>query len=699
MFPKSHPGIPQRRRVAALGNPAWLALLTSLCGSAQAADKVKGDLIQFTENGGWCWYQDERVVVDTKRNELAVSALANAAGVGGTPRDGDVHIAQFDLRTRQSKRQTLREGLLSYSGGDDHNAAGMMVRPAGGYLAMYTGHNNNKISYYRIFDPAAGTWGAEKSFDWNSQPGGADFENSYNNPFYLSAEDKTYDFSRGHAQSPNFAVSPDQGATWAYGGQLTTFNQDVGYVNGYFKYASNGVDRIDFTATEHHPRDFNTSIYHGYIKGGKTYNSAGTVIDENANDKQAPTPEQFTKVFAANTVVQGTTMTHCWNIDIADYPDGTVGMFYKCRAGTVDTDHRFFVSFLRNGKWTYTYLGKAGPKLFGSEEDYTGLGALHPNDPNTLYMSTPIDPRDGKSLGNHEIFQGKSADLGATWTWTAITEESGRDNLRPSVPAWDKDHTALVWYKGTMSKSQIFDGAMVGLIMDPDSSPGKKIYVDASAGNTALAAGGALDATGPSAANGAADSKWHWRSGEGNGSSVLASAEAGGEDAPAIKTKVSVAAGTYDVWADFWGDPAGDWRIRAGLTANDLQVFRQKSGEQVDGTEYGAAPTLTAGTAALYQAYLGRVQVTAGGSLEAVVDDFAIETGTADTRVGNSARTWYDGISYAPVTGSTTFLGHGPRPETSSPERLKGRDLRGRFLRRTPFGKRMEAANTGENRR
>ena len=34
-------------------------------------------------------------------------------------------------------------------------------------------------------------------------------------------------FSRGHQQSPNFALSSDQGATWTYGGQLTTFNQDV----------------------------------------------------------------------------------------------------------------------------------------------------------------------------------------------------------------------------------------------------------------------------------------------------------------------------------------------------------------------------------------------------------------------------------------------------------------------------------------
>jgi hypothetical protein len=85
--------------------------------AAQVTDKVHGNLIQFTENGGWCWYQDERVVVDPKRGEMAISALANRYGVGGSPRDGDVDVVRFDLKTRQSERNTLREALLSYGGG------------------------------------------------------------------------------------------------------------------------------------------------------------------------------------------------------------------------------------------------------------------------------------------------------------------------------------------------------------------------------------------------------------------------------------------------------------------------------------------------------------------------------------------------------------------------------------------------------
>lgn len=677
-------------RIPPVGNSALLrvaafrtlALAASLGGLAHA-DKVRGDLIQFSDNGGWCWYQDERVVVDAKRGEMAVAALANVAGVGGSPRDGDVDVVLFDLGTRRGKRHTLREALLSYGGGDDHNVAALMVRPAGGYLAVYTGHNNNKMSYHRIYDPAKGAWGAEGGFNWDTMPGGSDFNNSYSNLFFLSAENRTYNFSRGDDESPNFALSSDQGSTWTYGGQLTKPVDSVGYVNGYFKYATNGVDRIDFVATEYHPRDFNTSLYHGYIKGGKSYDSEGAVVDADVTDKQPPNVVKFTKVFAANTVVEGATMTRCWNIDFQMHGDGSLALLFKCRANNSETDHRFFIARRAGGQWRSSYLGKAGPKLFASEQDYTGLGALHPNDPSTLYISTPVDPRNGTALGNHEIFQGKTSDQGTTWTWTPITEQSSRDNYRPAIPAWDKDHTALIWFRGTMTSSQKYDGSMVGLLMGSKETPGKKAYADASPVNTTLATGGALDATGPGAVTGAADGKWHWRSGQGNGGSVLASAEAGGEDAPALRTRVTVAqTGSYDVWANFWADPAGDWRIRAGLTADGMQVFRQMACERVDGEEFTTAPTLAGGSTFLYQAYLGRVRPAADGTLEVVVDDHAVETGSAATQIGNTARTWYDGISYAPAGESPLAL-----PGRSRQDRItagKRYDLRGRRLDPAP---------------
>lgn len=40
-----------------------------------AKDEVAGNLIQFNENGAWCWYQDPRLVVDPTNDTLLISSV------------------------------------------------------------------------------------------------------------------------------------------------------------------------------------------------------------------------------------------------------------------------------------------------------------------------------------------------------------------------------------------------------------------------------------------------------------------------------------------------------------------------------------------------------------------------------------------------------------------------------------------------
>jgi hypothetical protein len=239
----------------------------------------------------------------------------------------------------------------------------------------------------------------------------------------------------------------------------------VGYVAGYYRYWGNGVDRIDFVGTEAHPRDFNNSLYHGYIKGGKSFDSLNRVVDDNVADGSAPEVTQFTRVFAADTMVQGIRMTRGWMADIQAYDDGSIAIIFKMRANESETDHRFFYARFDGSTWRTTYLSKAGAKLFSSEEDYTGLAALHPNDPRTIYISTTVDPRnDTTTFPKHEIFRGTSCDQGATWAWTPVTQKSTRDNLRPIIPAWGVGNTALLWWRGTYTRAQDYNAAVVGIV-------------------------------------------------------------------------------------------------------------------------------------------------------------------------------------------------------------------------------------------
>src|SRR5215472_462629 len=124
-----------------------LAALSLFVGARQtlgaASDIVNGNLIQFNQNGVWTWYSDERTVVDTNRGKIVVGYVENGYGLGGFPVDGNIGVTRFDLTSRTGALDTLRLALLSFGGGDDHNAPGLLVRPDGKYLAAYTGHNSD----------------------------------------------------------------------------------------------------------------------------------------------------------------------------------------------------------------------------------------------------------------------------------------------------------------------------------------------------------------------------------------------------------------------------------------------------------------------------------------------------------------------------------------------------------------------------
>lgn len=630
-----------------------LLLFATIQLTAQAQkDFVFGNVIQFNDNGLWCWFQDERAIVDIAKEKIILGSSACQTGFGGSNRTGLNEAVIFDIKSRRSIRYNL--GKLS---SDDHNAPAFLIRPDGKYITMYSDHYDQYKNRYRIFD--GNSWTAEQAYDWTKRTGGTNYTIAYNNLYYLSAEGRMYNFSRANNRSPNFIVSDNMGDTWTFGGQLTT-NSSNSYNKGYYKYWSNGIDRIDFIFTEQHPRDTLTSIYHGYIKNGKAYKSNGTLVDSNIYDETfIPAYWHFTKVFSNGTTIGNRTLYRCWQADLVRYDDGTIAAIITARANqfespgypdnSINPDHDFIYCRYDGQNWSYSYLGRAGYKFYSSEADYVGLGALCPNDPNTLYISTPYDPRDNStSLGVREIFKGVTSDNGVTWNWRPITQNSTRDNIRPIIPLWNNENMILLWCRGSYITAQSFDAAVVGIIESKNETPSKMNYVDASVLNTTLADGSILSITGPDNGSGTYDNRWHQRTEVGNGGSVFTSSEISGENAPTIKTKITFPKkGTYDVWVNFWGNPSYDWRIKAGLTLDNMQVFRSMACKQVESNSH-QLPLILSGNdnTFLYQAYLGRVEKNAGEELEIFVDDDATRTGSTSL-TGDVARTWYDGISYA----------------------------------------------------
>ena len=86
-----------------------------LCTGWMAFSAGAGSLIVFNDNGGWCWYQDERVIIQGRK--LIIGSIANGAGVGGSARSGDVEVTTYDLDSGNLLRTTLHDNLQA----DDHD--------------------------------------------------------------------------------------------------------------------------------------------------------------------------------------------------------------------------------------------------------------------------------------------------------------------------------------------------------------------------------------------------------------------------------------------------------------------------------------------------------------------------------------------------------------------------------------------------
>jgi hypothetical protein len=544
----------------------------------------------------------------------------------------------------------------------------MWIRPDGRYLNLYCPHYSNPpnppLTYYRLStNPNDGsTWDSEQSFNWSTISGisvGDGGQLTYTNIHYLSAEGtgsgRLYDFARWNNVTPNIAYSDDWGQTWNYMGRLNSPSAS-GYSNYYHKFRSNGVDRIDFIGCEQHPRNYNNSIFHGYIQGGKSYDSYGNVIDNDLYDQDAPSIEAFTPIFVAADPQLPDTYHTGWTNELELDENGYPVCLYQTRYGTENwgdgssqntigaADHRFFYARFDGSTWTSTELGRMGTGLHTPEQDYIGMGCIHPDDANLIYISTPFDPRDDTPLEHHEIFEGVTYDYGATWNWTQITIDSTEDNIRPAIPKWDANNTAVFWERGRYPAQGQFDMVMVGMVQEQNMSLGLVSYIDATKSNTEQSDGSAFTPTGPSGSAGAADNQWHEYTGYGNGGSCYTAGDSGIENAPAIKTTISgLADGTYDVFAFFWCDLDEDWGVVAGFEPADMLYFSKQSSQQAEASQFAHTVDVIDIETAMYRVYIGRTQVSDGASVDVYIDDYD------DSFVNAPVLTTYDGVGAARV--------------------------------------------------
>ena len=84
------------------------------------------------------------------------------------------------------------------------------------------------------------------------------------------------------------------------------------------------------------------------------------------------------------------------------------------------------------------------------------------------YFQSPSRTPDHRARATNRMVtfndDGATRDDGTSWSWTAVTSNSAVDNIRPIVPKWDGNHTALIWLRGKYAAYTNYDLDVVGTI-------------------------------------------------------------------------------------------------------------------------------------------------------------------------------------------------------------------------------------------
>jgi hypothetical protein len=440
--------------------PALLSLALLLAGCHAARPPAgPAEPVVLDPDGGWCWFQDPRAIVHD--GVLLVGSVAS--GHLDSQRRGDIQVTRWDLDSGACTTVELADRLQL----DDHDAPALHRRTDGRWLAVYARHGNDDLVRWRVSQRAADAtaWAPERTQEATTGGRGVTYSNLYR-ARWSDVEAVLLDLFRGDGWDPNVLVSRDDGESWERAGRLLG-----GPGRPYLRYAGDG-EAVHFIATEQHPRDLDNSIWHGVLREGRVHASDGTLLG--AVGEEPVAPEQLTRVF------EGGPDAVAWTVDLELDEAGRPVALFSLQVdgaglppGQGGMDHRLGYARWDGQRWRAREVAFAGTRLYAGEDDYTGLGAIDPDHPHVVYLSTDAHPVTGAPLvsaadgeRHYELFRGVSADGGASWSWTPLTTDSTADNLRPVVPARSDGRTALLWLRGELRSYTDYDLEIVGLELE-----------------------------------------------------------------------------------------------------------------------------------------------------------------------------------------------------------------------------------------
>lgn len=465
-MPKSHS--PMRNQSSSI--LFVFCIVLSALGSCREADKgilslyPKADttLRTFMEDGGWCWYQDPRVIIH--QGKLIIGGLSGVSG--------DVRVGVFDL----AKDSAL--GVVTLQADfqkDDHNVPVFHARSDGRILTCWAMHGNENIHYFSLSEPGdpllwseplAYTHDYERKGDW----GGV----TYMNLYAIADQAALYNFYRdGSNWNPWFIRSYDEGTSWGERHHLLADEVD-GRQRPYAKYMQEDGDHIGISFTDGHPRNFGNSLYYARFDGESFYKADGSRI-KHLTDGPLRTSEAEQVYRGSDTgdkpkgsdSVPGSAWTITMDRDASGKPQLAYSLFMNME------DIRYRLASWDGSSWKDREIAFAGKGLYPRESSYSGLLALDPEDPSKVVISSCVDPVSGAALGGeYEIYAGRveAGDSTGTIDWIPLTANSNGPNIRPILVSGE-GYTVLLWLQGPWSTYTEYDCDVVGHILHrPDGN-------------------------------------------------------------------------------------------------------------------------------------------------------------------------------------------------------------------------------------
>lgn len=414
--------------------------------------KETSEFTTFMKDGGWCWYQDPRAIINN--GKLVIGGLSGQSG--------DVKVSVYDLESNTNEGTVVLDKNFQ---ADDHDVPALYARPDGSILSVWAKHGNEKIHHYNISSPTNYLeWGEKQQFNhvYDDRRGV-----TYMNLYFMENEGKLYNFFRdGTTFNPSFITSKDHGKTW---GNRTHFIADdvEGRQRPYARYFQKDKNTVGVSFTDGHPRQYGNSLYYAEFKNGAFYNVDGSKIKDLEEPLRTPEAEKIYKGSETKNKPKGfeSVPNSAWTCALATDSKNNPHIGYTLYLS--NDDHRYKIALWDGKKWIDKEIAYGGTCLYTMESSYTGLFAFDPEDPSMVYISTDVNPSTGEKMNNiHEIYSAKIGinDDISTIKWEAITSNSEYRNIRPIVVA-NEGYKALIWLNGPWNSFVNYKVDVKGIIL------------------------------------------------------------------------------------------------------------------------------------------------------------------------------------------------------------------------------------------